>query len=196
MNMLTPAHLRRCVRSVCGGLVCAGALLAVGAEPPTNDRHDEMAGYLGQLPAYVEWPTNTLVKPGQPWRIGILGPDPFGEGLKKVLHDRQVAGRSFEIRHAAKLPDLPACDIIFIAGKDASEIKKILKQLGSRPVLTVSEHENFLALGGILQLQTRDAVRLLINLDHAHAARLKIPGKLLEVVSEVTENGRRRILKK
>jgi lysophospholipid acyltransferase (LPLAT)-like uncharacterized protein len=101
-----------------------------------------------------------------------------------------------EIWHAAKFPDLPPCEIIFIAGKDADQIKKIIQELGSRPVLTVSEHDNFLTLGGILQLQKRDNVRILINLDRARAVNLKIPIGLVELASEVIEDGGRRIIKK
>ncbi len=182
-----------------GGIICAWlcwAGAAGGADLLTTKPHDVMACYLGQFPAYVEWPTNTSVAAATPWRIGILGSDPFGEVLEKVVQDRKVAGRSFEICRAAKLPDLPPCEIIFIAGKDANEIKKILQQLGSQPVLTVSDYDHFLALGGIIQLQTRDTVRMLINLDAARSAKLKIRGTLLEVASEATENGGRRILRK
>jgi hypothetical protein len=170
--------------------------VAGAAELPTRKAHEVMANDLRLLPAYVEWPTNTFAGPEEPWRLGILGTDPFGEILEKALQDRKAAGRSFEIWHAGKLSDLPPCEIIFIAGKDAGEIKKVMRQLGSRPVLTVSEHDNFLALGGMIQLQKRNAVRILIDLDHARAAQLKIPVKLLEVVSEVVEIGARRTLKK
>ena len=199
MEMPTTIPPRSRLGSVLGGMVCAGLLLAVSAgstERHTEKPRDVMAGYLGQFPAYVEWPTNTFGSATEPWRIGILGADTFGEELQKLLQGRQVAGRGFEIRRATKLPELPPCEIIFIAGKDAKEIRKILKQLGSRPVLTVSEHDNFLALGGMIQLQTRDTVRMLIDLDHAHAAKLRIRCKLLEVASEVNENGGRRILRK
>jgi hypothetical protein len=181
-------------RRVIGALLLA--LACGGAELHTRKPHEVMANDLRLLPAYVEWPADTFAGPEEPWRIGILGTDPFGESLEKLLHDHKVAGHGFEIWHAGKLPDLPPCEIIFIAGKDAGEIKKIMHQLGSRPVLTVSEHENFLMLGGIIQLQTRDTVRILIDLDHARAAQLKIPAKLLEVASEVIENGGRRVIKK
>ena len=182
-----------------GGIVFMLSLLmglAGGEELHTRNPHEVMANYLRVLPAYVEWPTNTFASPDEPWRIGILGTDPFGELLEKTLRDRQVAGRGFEIWHATELANLPKCEIIFIAGKDADDIKEILRALDSRPVLTVSEHDNFLTLGGIIELQARDTVRMAINLDHAQAAHLKIPRKMLEVASEVIENGGRRKLEK
>jgi hypothetical protein len=196
--MSTPAHQPSRPVAILGGNFCALTLLTGLARSEalhTGDPHEVMAGYLRALPAYVQWPTNTFATPEEPWHIGILGLDPFGGMLETILHDRQAAGRGFEIWHATKLKDLPPCEIIFIAGKDAEEIKIILKQLGSRPVLTVSDHDNFLVLGGIIQLQARATVRMAINLDRARAAQLTIPGKMLEVASEVIENGERRILK-
>jgi hypothetical protein len=198
MVKLNPSNQRLRAGSAFGGIVCALSLLvglAGGEELHTSNPHAVMANYLRVLPAYVEWPTNTFATPEEPWRIGILGADPFGELLEKALRDRQVGGRGFEIWHATRLADLPPCEIIFIAGKDADEIKEIMRALDSRPVLTVSEHDNFLALGGIIELQARATVRMSINLDHARAAHLKIPRKMLEVASEVIENGGCRRLK-
>ena len=170
--------------------------LAQGAELHTRNPHQIILNDLCVLPEYIHWPTNTARPLDQPWRIGILGTDPFGEQVEKNVSGHDSANRKIEIWHAAGLSNLPPCDIIFIAGKDAGEIKKILKQLGSRPVLTASEHENFLTLGGMIQFQTRDTVRILIDLDHARAANLHISARMLEVVSEVVEKGGRQILKK
>ena len=180
-------------------MVWAGLLLtarAAGVDLHSRNPHEVMAGYLQTLPAYVEWPTNTFASPEEPWRIGVLGINPFGERLEKNVRGQIIRGRSLEIWHAAKLSNLPPCEIIFIAGKDADELKKILQELGSRPVLTVGEHDNFLTLGGMIQLRGRDPVQILIDLDHIRTAHLKVPGKLLEVASEVIENGSIRTIKK
>jgi hypothetical protein len=166
------------------------------AELHSRNPDDIMAGYLQNFPAYVEWPTNTFAGPEEPWRIGILGINPFGELLENNLRGQTIRGRPLEIWHAAKLSSLPPCEIIFIAGKDADELKRILHELGSRPVLTVSKHNDFLTLGGMIQLRGRDPVQILIDLDHVHAADLNVPGKLLEVASEVIENGRLRTIRK
>ena len=56
----------------------------------------------------------------------------------------------------------------------------------------MGEHDDFLALGGIVQLHTGDTVKIFINLDRARAAHLTIPKRMLEVASEVIESGARR----
>ena len=55
------------------------ALTCGGTELHTSKPHEVMANDLRLLPAYVEWPTNTFASAEQPWRIGILGTDPFGD---------------------------------------------------------------------------------------------------------------------
>jgi hypothetical protein len=198
LKILRPANCRRLPGSILGGIVCALALLpglARGAEIHTGNPYEVIAGYLRALPAYVVWPTNTFATPAEPWQIGILGNDPFGDLLEKVLDNRQAARRGFQIIRGATVDDLRHCEIIFVAIKDESRLTDVLAQLGSRPVLTVGEQENFLALGGIIQLEVHDTIRMAINLDRARAAHLKIPTQMLELASEVIENGARKKLK-
>jgi hypothetical protein len=189
MEILKLSKLGRHLGAIFGGLVCLLAWLAGGPELRAESLRETMANDLWLLPQYVVWPTNTFATPAEPWRIGILGMNPFGDLLETNRRDHQVAGRGFEIWRATQLSNLPPCEIIFIAGQDAAQIKDIVTALGSRPVLTVSEHDNFLALGGMIQFAGRKEVRILIDLDHSRAGRLKISTPLLEIASEVVEHG-------
>ena len=198
MEPLKPITVGRSPGLLLGLLAFFLALLA-GSSPAdeihTGDAHAVMAGYLRALPAYVAWPTNTFTSHQDPWQVGILGADPFGNRLEEVLHDRQAAGRGFQIQRAATLKDLHACEIIFVAIKDEDELKKVLAELNSRPVLTVGESRHFVDCGGIIQLQVQGTIRMSINLDSARGAHLKIPTKMLELAAEVIENGVHKQLK-
>ena len=80
---------------------------------------------------------------------------------------------------------------MFIEFKDADRIQAALAILARHPVLTVGEADDFLKLGGIIQLQRwHETVRMNINLDAARAAHLTIPASLLELASQVLVNGR------
>ena len=198
MEPLKPITVGRSPGLLLGLLAFFLALLA-GSSPAdeihTGDAHAVMAGYLRALPAYVAWPTNTFTSHQDPWQVGILGADPFGNRLEEVLHDRQAAGRGFQIHRAASLKDLPACEIIFVAIKEEDELKKVLAELNSRPVLTIGESKHFLDCGGIIQLQVQGTIRMSINLDSAREAHLSVPTKMLELAAEVIENGVHKQLK-
>lgn len=153
-----------------------------------NPRNVE-AAFLRNFARYVMWPANAFTGDRSPWRICVLGSDPFGDVLEKTLQGRTEQGRTFEIFRAETLDDLPPCQIVFVAFEDAAKRRAALTWLKNRPVLTVGDAPRFLQEGGIIRFQVSDRVEMSINLDQARSVSLKIQTKMLEVSREVVENG-------
>jgi hypothetical protein len=147
------------------------------------------AAFLRNFAHYVTWPTNTVRNVHSPWRIGVLGVDPFGDVLEKTFEGRIEQGRSFAVFRAERLEELPPCDIIYIAEKDANKRHAALAAMKGQPVLTVGDTPGFLQEGGIIYFQIGRRVEMSVNLDQARAVSLKIPSQVLEVSREVLENG-------
>jgi len=175
--------------SLAAGWLAAPVGAAAG-DLVASDPYVVIAGFLHAFPSYVEWPTNVPATNPPPWRLGVVGDDPFGDSLADIFDNHPVRGRQFEIIHAARAEDLPPCDIVYIGSKDIKQVKQSLAMLAARPVLTVSEADDFLELGGIVELHQGPTVRFSIDLDNARAAGLKIPAGMLEVAAKVVENGR------
>jgi hypothetical protein len=163
---------------------------AAGQGLVTQDPNKVKAAYLLNFTRYVTWPTNTFAATNAPWRIGILGSDPFGEVLDNTFRGRTEQGRSFEIIRAPTLDRLPPCQVVFIAAMDAAPRQAALGVFKKQPVLTVSDASDFLEDGGIVRFQTADRVRMSVNLDQARAVSLTIQTKMLEVSNAVLENGK------
>ncbi len=155
----------------------------------TADPYKVEAAFLRNFSHYVTWPAATFADARSPWRIGILGRDPFGDTLEKTLKGRVEQGRTYEIFRADKLEDLPECNIIFIAYRDAARRRAVLAELRGKPVLTVGDAAEFLQEGGIIRFEVGDRVKMSINLDRARSASLTIQTKMLEVSDHVVENG-------
>jgi len=147
------------------------------------------AAFLRNFARYVTWPPGVFVDDRSPWRIGILGNDPFGDALDNTLTGRSEQGRSFEIVRADSLNELPDCQIVFVAYQDAGKRRAVLSALKNLPVLTVSDAPEFLQEGGIIQFHVGDRVEMSINLDQSRSALLTIQTKMLEVSREVVDNG-------
>lgn len=160
-----------------------------GAEVLAKNPHDLIAGFLHRFPAYVEWPTNAFATNPPPWRIAVLGDDPFGEALAMACKNKPIKGREFEIVHVMSVLELPACDIVYLTSKDPDELKAQLAALATRPVLTVGEAPDFLKLGGIIQLEARRTMQFNINLDVARTNGLKIRVEMLEIATHIIEHG-------
>jgi len=168
---------------------------ATGQEVITVKPDKVEAAYLRNFAHYVTWPTNSVTTVHSPWRVGVLGADPFGNMLEKTFKGRVEQRRSFAIFRANKLEDLPPCDIIYIAEEDARKRHAALAVLKKQPVLTVGDAPGFLQEGGIIRFQIGNRVEMSINLDQARSVSLKIPSQMLEVSREVLENGTLRKLK-
>lgn len=164
-------------------------ILVASQELAMENPYKVKAAFLRNFAFYVSWPEHLFSESHSPWRIGILGPDPFGAVLESTLEGRTVQNRRFEIFRAANLNELPMCQIIFIAYPDAAKRRAALDQLKDKPVLTVGDAPEFLQEGGIIAFQVNDRVRMNINLDQARAVSLSIQTKMLEVSTEILENG-------
>lgn len=162
---------------------------ANGQEFVTANPRMVEAAFLRNFAHYVTWPAGAFAYTRSPWRIGILGRDPFGDVLEKTFRGRTEQGRTFEIFRADTLEELPECNIVFIAYRDAARRRAALAELRGKPVLTVGDASEFLQEGGIIRLELADRVKMSINMDRARFASLTIQTKMLEVSDHVVENG-------
>ncbi len=165
------------------------AYRAAGDEPATRNPYRVKAAFLRNFAHYVDWPYDAFPDRNAAWCVGVLGPDPFGDVLDATLEGRREQGRSFEVFRAYRAEELPACQIVFIAYRDASKRRAVLAALRNKPVLTIADAPQFLQEGGVIRFQVGERVRMSVNLDQARAASLKIQTKMLEVSSEIVEHG-------
>ena len=169
-------------------LFCLPAFAAGQAFAKANPSQVE-AAFLRNFARYVTWPAHAFAEDRSPWNVCILGRDPFGEVLDNTFKGRTEQGRTFETFRAETLDELPSCQIVFVAYKEAAKRRAALAELKNRPVLTVGDAPGLLQEGGIIRFQVEEYVKMSINLDQARSVSLKIQTKILEVTHEVLENG-------
>jgi YfiR/HmsC-like len=150
------------------------------------------AAFLYNFAKFVEWPPDALPNEHSPIVIGILGEDPFGRVLDQAVLGKNINGHELQIARAKSLEELKGCQIIFISSSERKRLLEILATLRGADVLTVGEAEGFAPSGGIIQLVLRDnRVRLMVNVEAAERARLKISSKLLALAEIVRDEPRR-----
>ncbi|MGD8913193.1 MAG: YfiR family protein [Candidatus Thiodiazotropha sp.] len=171
-------------------LLVSLASSAASEELRTTNPWRVEAAFLRNFAHYVTWPESAFSDDRSPWRICILGNDPFGELLENILKGRTEKGRSFTVHRSDKPSDLHHCQIVYMAYKVSMSRRAALAELKNLPVLTVSNAPGFLEEGGIIRFDVRDYVEMSINLDHAHAASLSVPTKMLEVSRKVIVDGK------
>ena len=193
-------------------VLLAALLRAVAEEEPLGPAAIK-AGVLLNVAEFVEWPTNAFLDAAAPIVLGVLGKDPFGPELDKLL-GRKIDRRNIEIRRfkgslefrgeetpgrrqeglaekrSRKARELKACHILFISSSEKEFLVTILKSIGDASVLTVGELPEFTRQGGVVGfVGSGEKILLEVNLDAATEARLKISSKLLSLSRVIGGSG-------
>lgn len=162
-------------------LWAATAISPAPASPVASTEYQVKAAFLYNFAKFVEWPPEALPE-GRPFVIGILGQDPFGSALDEAAAGRTIRERRIAVRRLSKLDEAADSHILFISESEGEALPRILKRLGSAPVLTVSDLPRFAEQGGMVQLvMEQSRVRFAINVASVERAGLKPSSQLLKL---------------
>ena len=152
-----------------------------GADAGGVDEYALKAAFLYNFTRFVEWPDSAFETPDSPFRICVLGSDPFNARLD-ALGSRRVGQRPIAIERLRPPADLRRCQIAYF-GEGAPDTYRTDALDGAAPLtLTVASERGFAREGGMMSLVTgRGRVQLHVNLQVIQASPLKFSAKLLEV---------------
>jgi hypothetical protein len=168
--------------TACAALVVCWPALRASAAPARFSAREIQATYLYKYARFVKWPQRSFPTAGTPITIGLVGEDPFGALLDKLVEGQKVEGRSFQVKRFRRLEELTPCHILFVASSEKGRWRAIQEKLNDAPVLTVADFEGFAQSGGIINFIIEDAtVRFEINQAAAERVGLKINATLLNL---------------
>jgi hypothetical protein len=140
------------------------------------------AAFLYNFAKFVDWPAPAFQGPGDPICICVLGQNPFGNSLERVVRGQVVDGRSIRIRLVPEVSPKTTCHILFVSAAERKRFQSAAASLRGVPTLTVGESRGFAADGGIVNFKLVDGkVRFEVNLDAAERAQIHISSKLLSL---------------
>jgi hypothetical protein len=150
------------------------------ASPPTDAQ--VKAAFLYNFGKFVTWPVGAE-HADQPFVIGILGDDPFGDMLDGTVVDRTIRNRKVLVRRFQSAPDAVAhCQLLFVSASEAGQLAEILRLSSRANVLTVSDLDHFTDRGGMIGFHIEEKrVRFDINVTAAEAAGMTISSQLLKL---------------
>lgn len=144
------------------------------------------AAFLYNFSLFVEWPQEAFVHDSTRFRIGVLGEDPFGTTLQRVIAGKKVHGKRLEVRHYRRVEQVRDCHLLYISRTERKNQGRILAYLKNSSVLTIGESENFLKAGGMIQLFNKSRrVRFNINPEVAKEAGLQMSSRLLSLAENL-----------
>ena len=148
------------------------------------------AGFIYNFAKFVEWPSTAFADADSPIVIGVLGNDPFGPMIDRIVEDKKIGNRGFIVKRfkwGKDLRDLRDCKILFISASEKAHIDDVLQMVKGQPILTVGETPGFAERGGMIRFVLEDnRVRFEVNVDAARQAELNISSRLLTLARIVS----------
>jgi hypothetical protein len=188
-----PGSSKAAARGVFLGLLSLAMLMmaapcrgnAEGPLPPAE--YQLKAVLLYNFVQFVDWPPDAFPDEHAPFTVGVLGPNPFGGFLAQILRGEKVNQRPIEVKLFANVAGADGCQILFISRGQAGNLAAILPQLSGKPILLVSDTDQFIARGGMIQLRMtpQKTIAFSINPEAAKASRLTISSKLLRLAENL-----------
>lgn len=174
-------------------LLLAGAMLIQQRQvrAQSAEVNQVKAAYLYNFAKFVEWPAEAYRDADDPAIICAVGDDRTGEILQQAVSGKKANGRRVEARYPRTPRDMRSCHVLFIGFSEKGRISDVLHDLENSHVLTVGQMQQFIPLGGMINLaQNNGRIELEIDPETAEAAGLKISSRLL-VVSRIASNASR-----
>ena len=135
----------------------------------------------------MQWPPQSFARENAPLIIGIFGEDPFGSYIDELIEGEVINNHPLIVQRYATVKDMGDCHLLYINLKEKDQIRRTLDSLQTKPVLTISDADNFARIGGMIRFIREDErIRVRINTTAVTEAQLVISSKLLRLSEIVT----------
>jgi hypothetical protein len=163
-------------------LACFAAAQPASAAEGAARQHEVHAVFLLNLARFVRWPDPTFKSDSEPLVIGLLQNDPMLATLRETVRGEKIGNHPVEVRSAQVAGELTTCHVVYFSKTTLASAVQMLVPLRQKPILTVSDADGFLSLGGLVQLYARGAqVRIRLNLKDLQRANFTASSQLLRV---------------
>jgi hypothetical protein len=143
--------------------------------------YDVKAAFLYNIVNLTTWPPEAFQTPSDPIRLCVIGGDPFGRTLERIIEGDTVGSRSVIVDHV-RGDDVAQCSLLFVPRAAAARVPQMIHSTAARPVLTIGESPDFLKQGGMINFVIDSGrVRFDVNLAAVTARGLTVSSRLLRV---------------
>ena len=148
------------------------------------DEYAVKAALIFNLAKYTDWPPQAFPQPDSPIIIGVLGDDPFGQVLDRVVQGRSVKGRPLVIRRASGVAPLQGAHLVFVSASQpqAPQDCAALERAGALTVGDTAHTTPYTAIGFAVE---GDKIVFTIDLERIRRAGSSISSQVLKLAKSV-----------
>jgi hypothetical protein len=181
-------------RRLGAGSLALAALALLGALPAFGQSGQSDAGlerrvkaaFLYKFLGYTEFPATAFADAAAAVIIGVVGADDLATELTRIVSGRSIQNRPIAVKVFREGEAPAGVHLLFIGGTDPARVRTVLKLAQPAPMLLVSEAENGLQQGSVINFKVVDErVRFDVSLEAADRNSVKLSSRLLTVASQV-----------
>jgi hypothetical protein len=165
-----------------------GALLAADAGRVYAQDVTEVSlkgAFIFNFARFTEWPSETLPTTAAVSAC-VVGDRGVGEALKRSVSGQKLNGRAIVVSILEPDVPLPSCHFLYVSGVARARMAEIVYGVHEAPVLTVSDDDTFIKVGGMIQVFIESGkMRFRINPKSAKRAKLQLSSRLLALADLV-----------
>ena len=173
--------------AACLALALAGLAAGWPGASPAQDTYDEdsvKAAFIYHFSTFVAWPESSADR-GE-FVIAVLGDDDIADELARYLPGHTLQGRAMRARRIESIEELDDEEVVFIGAGRNHSLARDLSAIGDRPMLVVTDAEDALDHGSMINFRVVDQrVRFEISLPAAERAGLVLSSRLLAAAMHV-----------
>ena len=141
------------------------------------------AAFIVNLTRFITWPEGALVPKDAPLLIGTFDRDPINAELDAATRGEFVGGhplRTIRLRSAA---DVARCQVVYFS-HGVADAGLVLREAEHHPILTVSDTNDFLEMGGHVRFIAQPPhTRLQISAVNLKQSGLEARAQLLRIAA-------------
>lgn len=172
-------------------LVVAAILSVPGSLCAQLKEYDVKAACLFNFVKFCDWPSEAFADASSPLVIGILGEDPFGQVLDRIVRSRVVNDRPVIIRRGTDFSELKQAHVVFICASERARAARICTALEGANVLCVGDTSETDPYTAINFSVTEGKTVFTVNLARATRAAVRVSSKLLALAKAVRGNAQK-----
>lgn len=155
---------------------------AQAAEPALANTQAVYAAFTLNLLRFITWPEGTFPSADAPFVIGTFPRDPVNEALDEAVKGEKVETHPVTTMRIQSLDDVAKCHVIFLSR--GLTRPAVLARVANKPILTVSDADSFLELGGHVRFVPQPSgTRLRMSVPNLKASGLESRAQLLRLAA-------------
>ena len=112
----------------------------------------------------------------------------MAKALEEATAGRDVDGHPLTARSVDIEGPVQACHVVYVEDADGRRTLQLLERVKDKPILTVSDLNNFAQMGGVANLFIEGGkMRFAVNVDALHRSKLRLSSRLLSLAKIVKD---------